>query len=269
MELQRSLPDYQRESIAVFAISYDPVTVLAEFSAKQGITYPLLADDGSVVIRRLGLLNERVYDQHAVFGIPQRDHHWGVAYPGAFLLDEQGVVISTRFLENYRERESGAAMLEHGFGLSATADPGPTAAVAGPGVHVSAQLDAPRYRVYQRRWLTVRLAIAPGMHVYGLPIADGYQPLQVTVEPIEGMKAGAPQWPATRPFRMEGLAKAFQVYEGAVTVTLPLTFTRKPGDLNLRVTVRYQACSVLDCLPPTALTLSLPLVAENLVDLDR
>jgi len=37
----------------VLAISYDPVTVLRAFSDKYQITYPLLADEGSEVIKSL------------------------------------------------------------------------------------------------------------------------------------------------------------------------------------------------------------------------
>ena len=55
MELQRSLPDFERAHIALFAISYDTVDVLAGFAAQHGIAYPLLADAGSKAIRALGL----------------------------------------------------------------------------------------------------------------------------------------------------------------------------------------------------------------------
>ena len=41
------------------------------------------------MIRELGLLNENVYEHHVAYGISKRDHHWGVPYPGVFLLDEQ------------------------------------------------------------------------------------------------------------------------------------------------------------------------------------
>ena len=94
--------------------------VLATFAAKQHITYTLLSDEGSTVIRALGLFNEHVFEHHAAYGVPQRDHHWGVPYPGVFLLDEQGYVRHKRFQQSYRERETGVALLEQGFGLPST-----------------------------------------------------------------------------------------------------------------------------------------------------
>ena len=74
-------------------MSYDAVDVLATFAAKQNITYTLLSDEGSKVIRDLGLLNEHVFEHHAAYGVPKRDHQWGVPYPGVSLLDAQGYVI--------------------------------------------------------------------------------------------------------------------------------------------------------------------------------
>ena len=242
--------------------------MLAAFAEKHGISYPLLADEGSGAIARLGLLNEQVAEQHAAFGIPPSDRPRGVAYPGAFLLDEHGVVREKRFIANYRERETAEAILERGFGVEGQ-EHGPTVQASGPGLSVTAHLDAETYRVAQRRWLSLHVRIAPGLHVYGEPIAAGYTPLTVEVAPIEGLLAGPLAGPQPRPFRVEGLDEQFVVYEGQPVFALPLTFTKKPGDLTLAVTVRYQACSADDCLPPAALTLKLLLRAENLVDLDR
>ena len=39
------------------AISYDSQEILADFSERNGITYPLLSDAGSATIRRYGILN--------------------------------------------------------------------------------------------------------------------------------------------------------------------------------------------------------------------
>ena len=75
--------------------------VLARFAAAHGVTFPLLSDEGSKVIRELGMLDEQVYEHHAAFGVTDRDDRfWGVPYPGEFLLDERGVVTQKRFQKN-------------------------------------------------------------------------------------------------------------------------------------------------------------------------
>jgi peroxiredoxin len=117
VELQRSAADYERQNIALFGVSYDSVEVLAGFTERYGIDFPLLSDEGSRVIRELGLLNERLAEHQAFYSREMRPHQFGVPYPGAFLLDEQGIITARRFYSSYRVRETGAGLLESGFGL--------------------------------------------------------------------------------------------------------------------------------------------------------
>ena len=242
--------------------------VLRGFADKHGIAYTLLSDEGSKVIRQLGLLNEHVYEHHAAYGVPKQDHHWGVPYPGAFLLDERGRVIQKRFQQSYRERETGGGILEQGFAVESSRH-GPEAVGQSEGVKVRAYLDSETYRFFQRLWLTVEFTIDAGLHVYGRPIPEGYIPLSIAVAPLEGLVVGEPRWPAPHPYRVEGLDEALSVYEGNVAVSLPLTFTQEGADQALLVSVRYQACSDTDCFLPSTITLQAPVKAADLVERPR
>ena len=64
VELQEVLGALQAHDVALFAVSYDSVETLGEFSMRNGITYPLLGDAGSHVIRSLGLLDEDLDTHH-------------------------------------------------------------------------------------------------------------------------------------------------------------------------------------------------------------
>ncbi len=242
--------------------------MLGAFAEKHGITYTLLSDEGSHAIRELGLLNEQVQDHHAHYGIERRDSVVGVPYPGTFLLDEQGIVTDRRFLDSYRERETGVAILEQGFGIRSS-EHGPETRASAPGLQLRAYLDSDGYRAYQRLRLTVELAIESGLHVYAEPVPDGYVALAIDVAPIEGLAVGAMEGPTPRPFTVEGLDEHFLVYDGTVQLSMPLTFTEKVGDREVVVTVRYQACSATDCLIPQAVELRLPLSERNNVESDR
>ena len=44
MELQGRLETLTREGLGLVAVSYDPVAVLADFTSRRGITFPLLSD---------------------------------------------------------------------------------------------------------------------------------------------------------------------------------------------------------------------------------
>jgi peroxiredoxin len=265
VELQASLSEYERNGIAVFAISYDAVSTLGAFGEKYGIGYPLLADGGSAVITRLGLRNDRLQEHHAFYGGAARDDQWGVPYPGAFILDEQGIVVEKRFEDSYRARETAVGILEGAFG-AISSEHGAEAVAAGPGVQVRAYLDSPTYRSMQRLRLTVDLAIESSLHVYGQPIPDGYVPLSVEIEPIDGLVVGALEAPEPHPFSVAGIDDQFQVYDGRVRVVLPLTFGIAAADQVVTATIRYQACSATECLLPTTLHLELPVSVLNHVE---
>lgn len=192
---------------------------------------------------------------------------YGVPYPGAFILDEAGIVVEKRFEDSYRERETGAGILEAAFGVEGSAH-GPKVRASGDGVAVRAYLDSDTYRSMQRLRLTVELALAPGLHVYGRPIPEGYVPLTIDVDPVDGLEVGEVEGPAPRPFRVEGLDEEFVVYEGTVRLGLPLTFTRRAGDRTLGVTVRYQACTTMECHMPTTLRLELPVQQVSHIERD-
>jgi hypothetical protein len=242
------------------------VEVLARFAAVHGITFPLLSDEGSSVIRQLGMLDEQVYEHHALFGITDRDDRfWGVPYPGEFLLDDRGIVTQKRFQKNYRERETSQTILEHGFGVDASAH-GPEARGEAGGLAVRAFLDAGEYRIYQRLNVNVEVEASSGWHVYGLPIPDGYVPLSVGLAPIEGLEVEEPILPTPHPFRVEGLEEAFFVYDGKISVAVPAVFTKNVGDQTLHVEVRFQACSSDRCQRPSRVLLDLPIKAEKHVD---
>lgn len=266
VELQRNVPDFERNGIAVFAVSYDSVAALGQFALKHGITFTLLSDAGSKVIRELGLFDERVYEHHAEFGfLNKAEKYLGVAYPGEILLNEQGIVIQKRFQKNYRERESGQTILEQGFGVESMAH-GSEAETRAEAVGVRAFLDSDHYRIYQRLRINCELAVPAGWHVYGLPIPEGYVPLTVAVTPMSGLAVEGAVLPPPHPFRIQGSDEQFFVYDGKVRCSVPVLFTKNVGDQVVQTTVRFQACSSSDCRPPSAVTLALPVKAEKLID---
>src|SRR6266852_6175323 len=131
------VPALTASGIALFAISYDSVAVLADFAAKHGITFPLLSDEGSRVIRGLGLINAGVREDHAFYGIKPNPRHVDLPYPGIYVLDEAGIVAQKRFHESYRERDTGAGLLDRVLGIGAPAS-GAEARIDREAVHIRA-----------------------------------------------------------------------------------------------------------------------------------
>lgn len=78
-------------------ITYDSPAILADFSRRRGITFPLLSDPGSLTIKAYGILNTTVAAGTSNHGIP---------FPGTFLIDRTGKVTSRFFEEAYQERNT-------------------------------------------------------------------------------------------------------------------------------------------------------------------
>ena len=83
------------------ALSYDSVALQRHFAEVKGITYPLLSDPKSKVIRAFDILNDNF----------PPDHPWhGVPFPGTYISDETGVVRAKYFEEDHRERYTAASI---------------------------------------------------------------------------------------------------------------------------------------------------------------
>lgn len=269
MQLQRVWPALEAAGYALYAVSYDRRAKLEAFADEHGIGFPLLADFGSTTIRRLGLLNDRIVEEHARYGIQPRPLHRGVAHPGTFVLDGDGRVVAARFYESYRERDTGATLVRELLGLEAPPPDQPAAATttaaqpadepppeASTPARVRVWLDDAEWAWYQRNRLHVAMDLDDGWHAYVEPVPDGYVPLAVAVEAPDDVVVHAADMPEGRPHRIDGLDEQFVVVDDGAEVIVPLTFVtqRGSGPVRLRVHVTYQACDDRTCLVPQRLT---------------
>lgn len=267
MELQRNLPAFERAGVAVFAISYDSVPVLADFAARYHVTYPLLGDEGSHAIRALGLENQHIAEQHTFYGVGLNPNHLGTPYPGTFMLDEQGIVVGKDFEQSYRVRPHVATQVAALAGGDSS-DPGVAAQDATGAVRVVAHVDSRTYHTFERLRLDVTIEMAPGVHVYGAPVPAGLTPLAIEMDAVDGLEAGPLELPEPDVRRLEGIGE-YVGYEGTVRATRTFHFGLLPGDPRswrrgagetmVTVRVRFQACTESECYPPDEVRLELAL----------
>ena len=107
-------------------ISYDSPKNLADFTGQHGISFTMLSDVGSATIKRYGILNtvsEEALgpngDDPAVLAdfplyvsvTSPSERFVGIAYPGTFILDPEGVVTARFFEDFYQERDTAASIL--------------------------------------------------------------------------------------------------------------------------------------------------------------
>jgi hypothetical protein len=135
--------------VAVFAISPDPVPHLAEFASEEGVTFPLLSDEGSALIRRLGILNDLIGPEEPRYGIP---------FPGVYALATDGTVHRKYFYQHYRERIAPLGILLDAYGQSLAPMGLPTARGDLDGGQIVATLGSERLTPFEHTPLSIQMA---------------------------------------------------------------------------------------------------------------
>ena len=281
MELQDRLQQLSDQGIGVAAISYDSEEVLADFSQRRGITFPLLSDDDSEVITEFGILNTVAYEGRG----PNRDDPdviadvakyvslfgaspaiVGTPYPGTFMVDRYGRVTSRFFEEFYRERNTTAnVLLKIGAGLS------PIEAIRGETAHLkfTAYPSNPSVTVGTRFSIAVEIEPNPGIHVYA-PGAEtmGYRVISLNLAPGPHVRFEPVEFPESEIYYFEPLDERVPVYqrpfmllqEAVVSSTEEAEAALRELDaLTLSGTLDYQACDDQICFQPVSLPLSFTL----------
>jgi hypothetical protein len=251
VELQGRLSEIHKAGMGLAAISYDRVPTLADFSARRGITFPLLSDAGSDTIKRYGILNTTVDPQNDLYGYP---------FPGTFLVNRRGVVTARVFEPIYQERATiSSLMIRLGRHVDA-----PATKVAG------AHLELTSYATDQAATLGTHFSLvldirpASGVHVYA-PGASGYKPVQLTLNAQPGVVVRAAQFPKAEDYFFKPLNEHVPVYQRPFRIVQDVMLDpSRDGSLALKDvttltisgTFEYQACDDRVCFAPQSIPLS-------------
>src|SRR5258708_14420815 len=112
LALQQSIDLLKQHGLGLAAISYDSVAILKSFADRKNITFPLLADPDSKVIRAFGILNETVPKDSGVYGIP---------YPFTYMVSPGGVIVSPIVDDDFRQRYTVGDILSGTLPVRSTA----------------------------------------------------------------------------------------------------------------------------------------------------
>lgn len=233
------------------AISYDPVSVLADFAKRRGITFPLLSDQGSEVIRKYGLLNTTVADNSPVFGVP---------FPGTLVLDSHGLVRARSFEVAYQERDTvNSILLELDDGQFRAA-----ASTSTPHLALGTQLTDETVAPGTVFSILVEVTPGPRMHVYA-PGAKGYKAVALSIDPQPGLIVRPLEFPSAEDYYFKPLDEHVPVYQHTFRLLQPLVIdASRAGQealkgvekMVIRGKFTYQACDDATCFPPVSLALS-------------
>jgi AhpC/TSA family/Disulphide bond corrector protein DsbC len=240
VELERSLEKFRAQGLGVAAISYDSPSVLRHFSERMGgFHFPLLADEGSKVIRAFGIFNHNV---------PEGDEFYGIPFPGTFLVDENGIVRAKYFEQMHRQRYTADSILVREYGASG-------------GTRVEVVTDHLRLEAFpaqdvasrgNRITLAVDLYLPSRMHVYA-PGVEGYRPVEVDIDEHRFLLPHQTEFPEPERLHLEAIGETVPVYHGRARILKDVTISPRVRDrrISIPLTFSYQACDDRVCYTPS------------------
>jgi peroxiredoxin len=251
-ELQTRTADLAKNGIGLAAVSYDAVPILADFSKRRGITFPLLSDPGSAIIKQYGILNTTVPETN--------QQSYGIPFPGTFMLNTQGVVTSRFFEQAYQERSTvGSIMARLGNNIDVRA-----ITMSSPQLELTSFATDSTVAPGTQFSLVLDLRPARGVHVYA-PGVTGYKPIALLVRPQPGLATRAAQYSPSEDYHFKPLNEHVPVYQHPFRIVQDVLIDASPQaqsslkdmtTMTIEGVLNYQACDDKVCFTPQTLPLT-------------
>jgi hypothetical protein len=245
VELQGQYDELKRRGMGLAAISYDRPEMLKLFSDARGITFPLIADSGSAIIKQYGLLNTTVQPGTRSYGVP---------FPGTFLLDRRGIVRARYFEDAYQERNTASSIL-----VRQGATPfGPAMSAETKHLTLTAALSDDEAAPGTRLSISIDIEPRRGMHVYA-PGKHSYQVISLEIDPQPWLRAAAVTYPRPEIYHFKPLNEHVEVYLKPFRLVQDVTILATPDvqkmlanekSVTITARVNYQACDEKLCYAP-------------------
>jgi hypothetical protein len=251
VELESSYASIRSQGLRLVAVSYDPVEVLKSFADHKKITFPMLSDPGSKIIRSYGILNDTVEKGNMAYGIP---------YPGTYVLDAKGVIVSKYFEDDYKERETASSILVQQFGAPAG---GAHVTKQSKQLQVSLSASTDTIATGQHVSLVLDIDLKPKMHVYA-PGVEHYIPIEWQMAESDAAKFEAVKWPKSEKLYLQAIDETVPVYKDTFRAVRDIVFApdgklkplvNEKGEITIHGTLKYQACDDKMCFVPVSVPL--------------
>jgi len=231
----------------VAAISYDTEAILGDFARRRKVDIPLLADPDSKVIRAYQLLNPEAVGPYK-----------GMARPGFFFMDANGVIREKFFEMRYRDRPSGNNVVsklfpELGEEVTSTAE--------APHLLLAAEQSDRTVVPGSRITLIAEVRLPRDIHVYA-PGTKGYKTVNLVMDCPPGLEVTPSIYPQAKTLYMPAIKEQVPVFEGTFRIRQDLKVSSAsefsqslPTDgkiLTVTGKLAYQACDSKTCFLPTS-----------------
>lgn len=114
-------------------------------------------------------------------------------------------------------------------------------------------------RAGESGFMLVDVIVRPGYHVQANPPAfPNLIPLTLTLDPAPDVEIGTPVYPPPERLRLGGSGETLLVLDGRFSIRVPVKrSTAAPASVQIRGTLRYQACDDVRCLFPRSIPVTL------------
>jgi AhpC/TSA family/Disulphide bond corrector protein DsbC len=259
VELQGRYDDIRKQGLGLVAISYDSPETLKKFADSRGITFPLISDSGSAIIKRFGILNEQQEPGTRSYGIP---------HPGTFIVDRKGVVTARFFEDAYQERFTAAAIL-----AAQGTNPGGAAVTADTAhLSISATISDATVSPGERISIVATVTPRPAMHIYA-PGKHDYRIVRLNVDPQPWLRAHDTRYPPSEIYHFKPLNERVEVYSKPFRLIQDVTVLATPEvqkalptmpTVTISVALEYQACDDRICYNPARVPFSFSVATKPL-----
>jgi peroxiredoxin len=261
IQLQAAKARFEKQGIKLAGVSYDSVDILKFFADRRKIEFPLLSDPDSKIIRLYQVLNSEATGPNQ-----------GMARPGYFFIDTEGVIREKFFESKYRERLTGNGVLAKLFPEL--------------GEEVSDPVDAPHLQLAAGQsdrigvpgnlvTLTAEIKLPAGVHVYA-PGTKGYKPIRLVIDPLPDFEVRRAAYPRAKILYLPAIKERVPVFEGAFRISQELKVNSTTAfsgaiaadgkPVTIHGSLEYQACDAKICFLPDSVPVTWNL---KIVPLDR
>ncbi len=207
----------------------------------------MLADPDSKIIRAYQLLNPEAVGQFK-----------GMARPGFFFIDPQGVIREKFFEARYRDRPSGNNVISK---LFPELGEEVTSTVEAPHLQLAAEQSDRTVVPGSRITLIAAVRLPPDVHVYA-PGTKGYKTVSLAIDSAPELELTSPVYPHAKILYLPAIKERVPVFEGTFRIRQDLKvsstaeFATSLGTDGKTLTIRgklaYQACDSRTCFLPVS-----------------
>lgn len=246
----------------------------------------MLADVGSVTIKKFGILNPvpewalgpdkddpavQAEVQKYVSVVRPTAAMVGIAFPGTFILDPQGRVKHRSFEDFYIERNTVSNLLIK-LGNKTDAEVAATK-ISTAHLDITTYPSSPGLAPGDRFSLAIEIAPHPKIHVYA-PGAESYRVVSLSVEPNPHVKVLGIVYPPSETYYFKPLKERVPVFQKPFRLVQELVLDGAPqaqaalrglDSVTVKGSLQYQACDDKACFNPVSVPLSWTITLRPLV----